>query len=328
MNFPVSTLSTTGNSLTSLADQIKKLAAEAESINASLANSYDQGGVGGKVGAIAAAMKSQASSLSRYGHAAAQANSVYSNASAGLGLAVMQAGGFIAAHGSGKGSTGTDGAIVEGNKPEQNKDPRKAAEVYTAGGGGFSKGGGGNGSFSGGDGSAGGRGETDYSKMNEFQKAGHAMKRFEKEYDKLPEFVRDGVEEAFGGTAVEAWDITSDILNNEVDLDTLDSALGTIGVDSTVSDVITKSVDFAWNPDSIQKDLCWGKDHFIDQCAKQLLDGNYAEAAKSFGMSAACGLTEIGYGVVKVPVSIATDMIMDAGKKASSILDSLSGLFK
>lgn len=90
MNYPLSQLSSTGTNLVRLSEQLKNLAQEVDGINSSILSCYGNGGVGGRTGGVASAMRNHASMLCQYGEVPNRACSLYSNATSNIQMPGQQ----------------------------------------------------------------------------------------------------------------------------------------------------------------------------------------------------------------------------------------------
>ena len=80
MNYPISQLTSVGADLVGIAQKMQSLAAEANSINASISSCYGHGGVSGRVAAVGSKMHSQADTVSHLGQVSSEAARIYMRA--------------------------------------------------------------------------------------------------------------------------------------------------------------------------------------------------------------------------------------------------------
>lgn len=108
MKFPLTQLSSTGASLVEISSRMATLAAEASGINSSIAGCYEQGGVGGRAGAVSSKMYSQASAVSHLGQVSSDAVKSYMTAEDIIGVLVYSRSGDVYARISENDATTSD----------------------------------------------------------------------------------------------------------------------------------------------------------------------------------------------------------------------------
>lgn len=190
---------------------------------------------------------------------------------------------------------------------------------YSAGGGGYAVGGGGKG-FSGGGGSAGGRDDSSLITEDDMVKDIYSFAK--ERYENLSEKDKKLVKELLKKAGMDKYaEITDDILSGEISWDTLESALKEAGADSETIDIIIKSCETVTEPEGIMKDLAYGQKYYMESSIEAFSEGRISDGLSDLSKSAACGISEITYGIVEIPTEIIADGIDKFSSSFSSKLD-------
>ena len=159
-----------------------------------------------------------------------------------------------------------------------------------------------------------------------YRESGESVKYLEKEYAKLPKYVRDFIEEMAGNDMQAALKITGDIVKGEISLDTLSSYLGAIEMDSMEASAVVKTVDKILNQKGNLGELMRGADYFKDRAWDCAGEGDWGNALKYFGAECGVGLFTLAYGPLDIMTDIIGDMAGSSADKAASTLNLLGNI--
>ncbi len=206
-------------------------------------------------------------------------------------------------------------------------NPAYYANLYSAGGGGYSKLAGGGGAFGGSGDIEKGESSGNYlvDSWNDFTYGYGVVKdKYNNLDDSEKKAIKKISEAVLGEDVNNAVEIADDIVTGDVSWDTAEKALEAMKVESTTVNVIIKTCETVINPTGNMKTLMDGKDLYMDQAVKKLSNGDIAGGLSDLGNSAACGLSAIAYGVGEVSTELVAEAVDGVAKKITAPLDKVS----
>lgn len=231
-----------------------------------------------------------------------------------------------------RGVTTGVGLTVLGSYVGQLYDPARKSG-YTAGGGGYSSGGGGKGSFGG---SAGvsrnfeRHEDTGNMVVDAWNDYTYGAKIVDEKYHQLDEneqkVLKELGKEFLGKELYYAIDITHDISTGDVTWDTAKSFLKAVRAKSATVNVIIESCKTVTKPTGTMKTLMDGYDIFLEQAADNFSKGNIGQGIADAGMSTACGLSSIVYGVGEVSTELISSALDDFSEGIVSAVDTVGNI--
>ena len=223
------------------------------------------------------------------------------------------------------GGGGTLGGGGGGSRGANN--PAYYANLYSAGGGGYSKLAGGGGAFGGSGDIEKGESSGNYlvDSWNDFTYGYGVVKdKYNNLDDSEKKAIKKVSEAVLGEDVNNAVEIADDIVTGDVSWDTAEKALKAMEVESTTVNVIIKTCETVINPTGNMKTLMDGKDLYMDQAVEKISNGDIAGGLSDLGNSAACGLSAIAYGVGEVSTELVAGGIESISKKVTAPLEAVS----
>ena len=191
-----------------------------------------------------------------------------------------------------------------------------------------------NGANGSGEGGGGFRGEKNQSIQEQlldqlkssWKESGESVKYLEKEYEKLPDWLREKIETLAGEDMRTALKITGDILKGDISLNTLSTYLSGIGMENPYVSGTIKGFDMIINKKGTFGEMIRGYDFFMEEASQAGISGDVGGTIKNLGAACGVGLLGIAYGVFDVSTELLGDALTYNIDKTSELLGKVGSI--